>query len=77
MEPLQTLMIERSVEKIADICKLHGIADLYAFGSRGGEITALVRGRPAVSVHSTSDVDIGVLPPIGHSRQILSESVPG
>ncbi len=47
-------------EAIADICKRHGVADLYAFGSRGKEMAAWVRGAAQASVHPESDFDIGV-----------------
>ena len=52
-----------NLETISNICKNHGIADLYVFGSRGMEIAARVRGHLTNSqVKSNSDVDIGAVP---------------
>lgn len=47
-------------EELATLCARHGVADLYAFGSRGGEIAARVRGDDARCDHPGSDLDIGV-----------------
>ncbi len=50
-------------EKIEDLCKRNGIAELYAFGSRGSEIGAKVRGCQAVfPIKPASDVDIAAVP---------------
>jgi predicted nucleotidyltransferase len=48
--------------EIDAICRRHGIADLYVFGSRAGEIAALVRGQAIDASLPQSDVDIAVLP---------------
>jgi hypothetical protein len=51
------------IDKVADICKRNAILDLYAFGSRGAEISEKVRGSTAViPTQHTSDVDIGAVP---------------
>ncbi|MBI9084265.1 MAG: hypothetical protein JEZ11_11750 [Desulfobacterales bacterium] len=50
------------MKTIADICRKHNIADLYAFGSRDREIAARVRGLPSTPSSLASDVDIAVLP---------------
>lgn len=51
------------LEKISDISKQHGVADLYVFGSRGAEIVARVHGQSTKSPPlSNSDVDFGVTP---------------
>lgn len=49
-------------EQIKDICRRHRVADLYVFGSRAGEVAALVGGRAGSLQASASDVDMGVLP---------------
>ena len=51
-----------SMKELTDICRNHGIADLYVFGSRGMEIAARVQGLPLTPQSSASDVDIAVLP---------------
>jgi uncharacterized protein len=48
--------------EIEAICRRHGIADLYVFGSRGSEIAALVRGKSPDTTLPQADVDIAVLP---------------
>jgi len=59
----QSVVITDYSKMIAEICKRNGIADLYAFGSRGAEIAACVRARSIViPTQHAADVDIGVLP---------------
>ncbi len=48
-----------------DLAREYGLAAIYAFGSRAGEIAARVAGEPVESAHPSSDVDIGVLPARG------------
>lgn len=49
-------------DAIADICQRHGIAALYAFGSRGKAVAARVRGQRTPEAETESDLDVGVLP---------------
>lgn len=48
--------------EIRDICNRYGIADMYVFGSRAGEIAELLTGVIGKLSPSASDLDIGVLP---------------
>jgi predicted nucleotidyltransferase len=49
--------------EISRICKSNGIADLYVFGSRSGEIAARVHGKSVTTPKNLkSDIDIGVMP---------------
>ena len=51
------------LETISNICKRHGVADLYVFGSRGAEIAARIRGKSMnFQTDSASDVDFAVSP---------------
>jgi predicted nucleotidyltransferase len=51
------------VEKLAAMCRDHGVASLYAFGSRAREIAAvMVSGGSEGSPVSGSDVDLAVQP---------------
>jgi len=52
MEPL--------IQSLSGICERHGVADLYAFGSRAREISGCVKGEEAQCGPPDSDVDIGV-----------------
>lgn len=52
-------------EHLREICNKYGVIGLYAFGSRAEEIAKRVEGAPLPSEHPTSDVDIGVQPPLG------------
>jgi len=49
-------------QKLSDICRKYNIRDLYVFGSRAAEISAMVCNRPVTRRQPDSDVDIGVLP---------------
>ncbi len=44
------------------LCDSYGVHDIYAFGSRAGEIIAWIRGDKVHSAYPASDVDIGILP---------------
>ncbi|MFO8032302.1 MAG: nucleotidyltransferase domain-containing protein [Desulfohalobiaceae bacterium] len=44
------------------LCDTYGVHDIYAFGSRAGEMLAWIRGDSVQTAHPDSDVDIGVLP---------------
>lgn len=47
-------------ETLDELCARHGVADLYAFGSRAAETAARLRGCEAERGPSGSDLDIGV-----------------
>ncbi len=49
---------------VSQLCQRLGVAELYVFGSRAGEITAHIRDEPFVRQEelSGSDVDVGVRP---------------
>lgn len=49
-------------QKLVDICCRYGVRDLYAFGSRAGEISAMIDNRLTSFSLPGSDVDIGVFP---------------
>ena len=49
-------------QKLTGICRQYDIRDLYAFGSRAGELSAMVDAGPASFSRPGSDADIGVLP---------------
>ena len=49
-------------KQIKDICRRYGVGDLYIFGSRVEEVSALISGRVDSLRASPSDVDIGILP---------------
>ncbi|MBK6769382.1 MAG: hypothetical protein IPG72_10350 [Ardenticatenales bacterium] len=46
---------------LAALCAAHGVAILYVFGSRAGEVVEWHRGRLEAMGSGGSDVDIGVL----------------
>ncbi len=50
---------------VEDLCREFGILALYAYGSRAGETAALLRGEAKSTKSPGSDLDIGVLPPVG------------
>ncbi len=54
--------MDRIEQKLSGICRKYNIRDLYVFGSRADEISAMVCNRPAACRRPESDVDIGVLP---------------
>jgi len=47
---------------LRDICRRYDVVAMYAFGSRGEEIAARMRGADVPAGTADSDVDIGVLP---------------
>jgi len=49
-------------QELSGICRKYNIRDLYVFGSRAPEISAMVGNRPVPCRRPQSDVDIGVLP---------------
>ena len=49
-------------QKLAGICRRFGVQDLYAFGSRAVEVSAMVDNRSVSFSSPGSDLDIGVLP---------------
>ena len=49
-------------QKLLDLCRQYGLRDLYVFGSRAGEISAMVRNLTQSNPLSDSDVDFGIFP---------------
>jgi predicted nucleotidyltransferase len=49
-------------QKITDICRDYGIADMYGFGSRSQEVAELLNTGASPVLKPGSDLDIGVLP---------------
>jgi predicted nucleotidyltransferase len=49
-------------DTLKKLCQTYGVHDIYAFGSRAGEMLAWIRGDSIQSAHPDSDVDIGILP---------------
>jgi hypothetical protein len=53
----------RKPNRMAELIELAwscGLADIYAFGSRAGEIAAAIRNDEPLQTGSSSDADIGV-----------------
>ena len=50
------------VAAMAGLCHLHGVAILYAFGSRAREVRDWLDGDGTAALSGASDVDIGVRP---------------
>ena len=53
------------VDSLAGLCRQHGVAIAYAFGSRAREVRDWLAGDGAVQLSGPSDVDIGVRPAPG------------
>jgi predicted nucleotidyltransferase len=69
----QTLLEGEALQSaLGTLCESLGIADLYAFGSRGSEIRARLRGEsgPTERSASASDVDIGIRPVPGRRLHV-------
>jgi len=49
-------------EGLPGLCHRHGVAIMYAFGSRGREVRDWLAGGSAAPLSGTADVDIGVRP---------------
>jgi predicted nucleotidyltransferase len=49
-------------DTLKKLCQTYGVHDIYAFGSRAGEIMAWIKGDSVQSAHPESDVDIGIFP---------------
>ena len=49
--------------RLEDFCRAHDLDALYVFGSRAKEVYRLLDVDRLVSGASSSDVDIGILPP--------------
>ena len=52
----------KTSQKLFDLCREYGVRDLYVFGSRTEEISAMVRTLPLSQPPTDADVDIGILP---------------
>jgi predicted nucleotidyltransferase len=48
--------------RLSELARAYSLADMYAFGSRAGEIAAMMKSGRALKRTSSSDVDIGVRP---------------
>lgn len=49
--------------RLDDFCRTHGLDALYVFGSRAEEVRRRLAAGRLVPAASSSDVDIGILPP--------------
>lgn len=49
--------------RLDDFCRTHGLDALYVFGSRAEEVRRRLAAGRLVPAVSSSDVDIGILPP--------------
>ncbi len=54
--------VENRANELKKLCDMYGIHDIYAFGSRAGELLAWIKGDSVQSAHPDSDADIGILP---------------
>ncbi len=54
--------MKNTSQKLYDLCREYGVLDLYVFGSRADEISAMVRNLPESHLPTDADVDIGILP---------------
>jgi predicted nucleotidyltransferase len=57
--------------KLEAIARDYGLAAVYVFGSRAGEIAALARGQEIMTRSPRSDIDIGIQP--GKHRPLSAE----
>jgi len=57
-------------QELTALCRRYGITALYVFGSRAGEIAGRVRGQEVPQPLSVSDVDIGILLPMGRRLDV-------
>jgi predicted nucleotidyltransferase len=53
---------QSDIQELTDICRRHGVRDMYAFGSRSQEIAGRLQCKLSVPEQAGSDVDIGILP---------------
>jgi len=49
-----------NIKSLNEICHRYGVAILYSFGSRAGEVAGLMEGRLSQLPESDSDLDIGI-----------------
>ncbi len=54
--------MENTSQKLYDLCREYGVRDLYVFGSRADEISAMIRILPESYLPTDADVDIGIFP---------------
>jgi predicted nucleotidyltransferase len=52
-------------ERLSELARAYGLADIYAFGSRAAEIAAMIINGESLKSASSSDVDIGIRPKQG------------
>ncbi len=53
------------VAELLVLCRSYGLDAVYAFGSRGKELAAVLRGEGSLDPANTADFDLGVLPQVG------------
>ena len=58
-------MVRLTCQALGELCRRHGIAALYAFGSRGREVLGMLAGQEVTGLSGSADVDIGVRPRAG------------
>jgi len=49
-----------NIKSLNEICLHYGVAILYSFGSRAGEVAGLIEGMLSQLPESDSDIDIGI-----------------
>lgn len=57
---------QNQAARLSELARTYRLADIYAFGSRAGEIAAMIRTGRALKRRSSSDLDIGIRPKKGH-----------
>ncbi len=60
------------IEQLKSLAQKYCRSDIYAFGSRAGEIFQRIQGAAPVAEHPKSDIDIGVMPAQG-ARVLTAE----
>lgn len=56
---------QNKAARLSELARTYRLADIYAFGSRAGEIAAMIRTGRALKRTSSSDIDIGIRPKQG------------
>lgn len=57
-------------DKIIDLADRYNLDAIYLFGSRAGEVAALVKEQTSLAATNRSDVDVGFLPQRGHRLSV-------
>ena len=69
---------QNKAERLSELAGAYRLADIYAFGSRAGEIAAMIRTGRALKRTSSSDIDIGIRPkqgPMPSPRDLINLTV--